>query len=525
MKKKPTCFISYSYDSRKHVKWVNRLASRLRSHGVEVKLDSLDNELGDDLVQYMIKSIESDKVVMVCTPKYCEKITGGAAFEKMLAAGELAKDALSKKFIPILQEGRENEAIPKFLHTKVYIQMNGKNIREEHVEKIVKAVFHKQRNKTKSKKAKIHVRTTATEISLSDVSDISRIKLIGYSLLGGRGADGIRYLWKTHDNSYTESAAFNVRLNNKYKISKEDRSISAYTTSVCFGCQLQNMNKSCSFCATGLLRFKGNLTAEEIALQNIFMAEYDSDCPSWPEVHRNSREFAFMGQGEPGLCYPQVRRAILLTDAAMEKIGQKVHRYLISTVGISDMLDLFIEDLRHKIFKNLVTIHFSLHAVGKERNIIMPINSMYPYERFLSRAKSVTDITGEKIAVGILLFKDFLPTHSRQDSFTTTEKYLDSMLNILDPKYHRVDLCDVNMNSAIQQHEVSNEQARVLLARTKSKGFEVKLFSSFGADKNAGCGMLKSIRTKIEEPCTTTVKHFNESVKLLRDVLNVESKL
>ena len=357
--------------------------------------------------------------------------------------------------------------------------------------------------------------------AITDIGDVSRIRLTGYTLLGGRGIDGIKYIWKTQEGPITESVAFNTRLKTA-DISPQDKKISAYTTSVSFGCQLENMGMACLFCATGRLKHNGILTAEEIALQNIFMAAYDANCPSWPEVRSNAREFAFMGHGEPGFCYPQVRRAIILTDMAMQKLKQNVHRYVIASCGISDMLEPLAADLRGGVFKNKVTLHFSLHAVNDLRTKLMPINRAYPYERFLSKTKEIFNITGDKIAIGILLFENFSPTKKPSIHIPSVEIYLDKILDQLDPTIHRVDLCDVNVNTAVStQHEVSNEKARKLLARALARGFEAKLFSSFGTDKKSGCGMLSSSLAKIQTPGGTTMYNFEKAITLLRDVVKI----
>ena len=161
-------------------------------------------------------------------------------------------------------------------------------------------------------------------------------------MLGGRGIDGIKYIWE-RNGRHVESLAFNRRLKDSQDLSVHH--ISAYTCSVSYGCRLSCNHQQCRFCETGTIPYSGDICAEDIALQNIFMAGYDSDCPSFPLVRGNEREFAFMGQGEPGLCYPAVRRAIQLTDLAMERIRQKVHRYIISTCGICDFIPILINDI------------------------------------------------------------------------------------------------------------------------------------------------------------------------------------
>ena len=523
--KPKTCFISYSQDSPLHGKWVEKLAKKIQSYGVQVRLDALDNLPGDDIVQYMINAVDNaDKVLIICTQKYKAKLQGGAAFEKMLISGQLAEDAITNKFIPILKEGDKKTAIPVFLSTKLYIAMKSSNIKDIDIQTIIKSV--KKSNSVKAGATTMNINTVkkihanVNSSSANGVQELSRIRPTGYTLLGGRGADGIRYLWKAQDNTFVESIAFNNRRKD-YTISEEDKKISAYTTSVSFGCHLNSMNMSCSFCATGKVKFKGPLTSQEIALQNIFMAQYDGDCPSWPEVRGNAREFAFMGQGEPGYCYPEIRRAIQLTDIAMDRINQKVHRYVISTVGIPDMLDLFLIDLERAFFNNRVTLHFSLHAINGQRTEYMPINRMYNYEISLQKTRQIAQQMGEKVAIGILLFESFSSINNSKKTFTTSKTYLDRMLDKLDPQSHRIDLCDVNFNSSISttQREMRNEDAHKLLEQVHKRGFEAKLFSSFGADKNSGCGMLMSSRSKVQSIGETTQAQFDRAVGLLKDIV------
>jgi adenine C2-methylase RlmN of 23S rRNA A2503 and tRNA A37 len=520
MKLYKSCFISYSHDSIKHKAWVKRLAQKLQRENIRVRLDDIDTHLGADLVSFMVDAItNSDRVLLICTENYYRKITGGAGFEKMLIGNELFKNPNTDKFIPILKDFDSDTSIPSIVGTKQHYRMKNDRILRRDIEVLAKAIKSGNTSGKRTitpperKKKKNDVRS-------ADTNGISRMKLDSYMLLGGRGSEGIRYLWKTQDKNYVESIAFNRRSNTP-DISETDRKISAYTTSVSFGCELQVMGLPCSFCATGQrLNFKGSLKGEEIALQNIFMAEYDSDCPSWPKVRNNDREFAFMGQGEPGFCYAQIRKAIKLTDFAMEMLKQKVHRYIISTAGIPDMLDLIIEDFVKKTFKNRVTLHFSLHAVDDERASIMPIDRIYPYKTILTKTKEVVNACGEKVAIGVLLFDKFVPNRRKIAPFTTTKAYLDKLMNQLDPQFHRIDLCDVNRNIAIaNQAELSNADATEMLKHVQNRGFESKLFSSFGADKSSGCGMLSSSKAKISKAGLEPMSHFETAIYVLKQAI------
>lgn len=514
------CIVSYTYDSKAHNKWVSRLVSRIKEYEIDITIDQFDLMLSDNLDSFMNKFLEMDKIIIICTPNYVKKTTGGVAYEKSLISQIFKSDSTSKKFIVILRNGTKDTSIPVFLRNINYIDMTNGRILVTQIKRIIDAI--KERNTMPQKQPSRKTESSAnmkkeTQLVSSEV----RINIAGHSLIGGRGQDGIRYLWKDESNHYTESAAFNSRL--KTPLDGENEKItSAYTCSVSFGCSLQNMNSSCCFCATGELPYNGILTASEIALQNIFMAEYDTACPSYPSVHDNTREFAFMGQGEPGFCYPQVRKSILLTDYAMEEIKQKVTRYIISTCGIPEFIDMLISDLKNGIFKNKVTFHFSLHAIDELRDAIMPINKLYSYSKTLDKTKELYDVTNEKIAVGILLFKNFRSKgNTCVSEHSTSMDYLKRVLNKLDPSIHRIDLCDVNLTRTIsKQAQLSNELANELLQFVKQNGFEAKLFSSFGIENNTGCGMLSSEKSNIQSPGPTTIEHFNNSLELLRKAQN-----
>lgn len=336
--------------------------------------------------------------------------------------------------------------------------------------------------------------------------------LVGYTLLGGRGIDGIKYHWKKNGKE-VESLAFNKRL----KESKDSDEIktSAYTVSVSYGCQLSSTNMQCKFCETGKNGYKGNLHADEIALQNIFMAEYDANCPSFPQVRSNKREFAYMGQGEPGLNYPAVKQSILLTDCAMSMIDQTVSRYIISTCGISEFMPSLIDDISHGNFKNKITLHFSLHAVDDERNLIMPINKEYNYKEFIKYCTKLREVSNEKIGVGILMFNNYRVGRNTE-IYTLTPEKLEQILRQLDKDIFRIDLCDVNKTSTGKQASpLRNEDAKILCEVLGSMGFEGKTFSSFGDNEQSGCGMLNSTNESMSTIGKKTVEHFNAAINLL----------
>ena len=347
--------------------------------------------------------------------------------------------------------------------------------------------------------------------------------LNGHSLIGPRGRDGIKYYWQKGEDR-VESLAFNKRLCEPSKDeqqAREDNSISAYTISSSFGCILAASMLQCRFCETGSRQFKGLLSAEEIAMQSVFMANYDANCQSYPELRNHKREFSFMGQGEPGYNYTAIRRAIQINDIAMKAIEQEVYRYNISTSGICTFMPAFIDDLENGIFgNNKVSLHFSLHAIGDDRTRIMPVNTQFNYADFLTWCKKYFETVKEKIGIGLLMFENFKPVlrmgEVNFEPYTLSQDNLKRILEKLDPEIYKIDLCDLNKVSVIDKWKcVKNEDAEKLLEVSKDMGFETKIFSSFGSNQHSGCGMLRSEYVDVDEDGEKTKELYKDSLRLL----------
>lgn len=309
------------------------------------------------------------------------------------------------------------------------------------------------------------------------------LKIRGYDLLEN-GKDGIRYVWGSEQfKHYIESAAFPNRSKGK------NENICGYTTSVSSGCILRQLGKQCLFCRTGNnLPFGGFLTYKDIAKQNVFMVLTDMYCGDHPELAHKDREFAYMGQGEPGFSYSQVRLAIELTNTIMRELNQKVYRHVFATCGIPEAIKNYMDDLRH-FYTEKVTLHFSLHATC-QRSRIMPIDSIYSFRESLSLLNGVYDISGEKPCVGIMLFNQFRPK-GKDFTYSNTMDEVSELLCFLDPQKCRLSFCEYNPSQELgEAAEYPQNEAHRLLTSASDMGFEVKLFSSFGRAKQAACGML-----------------------------------
>ena len=103
----PTVFISYSHDSENHKAWVLKLATDLRSHGVNAILDQWDLRLGTDLRFFMENGLSSSALVLcVCSENYVQKVdtgTGGSGYEGMIMTQGLLQNAKAEYVIPIVR--------------------------------------------------------------------------------------------------------------------------------------------------------------------------------------------------------------------------------------------------------------------------------------------------------------------------------------------------------------------------------------------------------------------------------------
>jgi len=121
----PKCFISYSWDSNSHKKWVRYLAEKIRESGVEVILDQWHLQLGSDLTRFMEEAIrDSDCILLICTPNFAKKSNagiGGVGYEKTIVTGEIFQGINQpEKFVPILRLGTADESLPSYLKSKVF---------------------------------------------------------------------------------------------------------------------------------------------------------------------------------------------------------------------------------------------------------------------------------------------------------------------------------------------------------------------------------------------------------------------
>ncbi len=119
----PRVFISYTGADKQNAGWVKTLATVLREHGVDARLDMFHLKPGLDMPQWMTNEvIMADKVLLVCDRYYMEKADfrkGGVGWETMIIQGDmLAQGDNKQKYIAIVREDTPDKALPIYMKSK-----------------------------------------------------------------------------------------------------------------------------------------------------------------------------------------------------------------------------------------------------------------------------------------------------------------------------------------------------------------------------------------------------------------------
>jgi 23S rRNA (adenine2503-C2)-methyltransferase len=174
----------------------------------------------------------------------------------------------------------------------------------------------------------------------------------------------VKALFRTHDGHPVEAVLMRFR--------DGRRSVCVSSQS---GCPL-----TCTFCATGAMRFGRNLTAWEILDQALHFRRVE------PLDHA-----VFMGMGEPFLNYDHVLAAARL----LPDVGITHRRTTISTVGWLPGLTRFVDEVEEPI-----RLALSLHAADPAlRSRLMPVNDRYPLDDVLAECRRYAELRGRRVYV------------------------------------------------------------------------------------------------------------------------------
>ncbi|MFP5041268.1 toll/interleukin-1 receptor domain-containing protein [Parasediminibacterium sp. JCM 36343] len=145
--RKPTVFISYSWDNEEHKTWVLNLANKLCVDGVEVILDRYFLRPGTNLPHFVEKNLDkADRVIIIFTQNYklkADKRTGGVGYEYSIMNVELYNNQTSNdKIIPILRQGSKEESIPTFMQQFIHIDTRNDDNFENSYNDLIREIYN-----------------------------------------------------------------------------------------------------------------------------------------------------------------------------------------------------------------------------------------------------------------------------------------------------------------------------------------------------------------------------------------------
>lgn len=139
---------------------------------------------------------------------------------------------------------------------------------------------------------------------------------------------------------------------------------------------------ACTFCATGTMGLKRNLTVDEIVDQVRFWR--------FAEPEEDISNIVFMGMGEPLANYEVVKRAATIL---IEKMGFGATRVTVSTVGAPFGLKKILTDDDFPA----VRIAFSLHAGTDEvRGSIVPTHKAWSMKKIVEWMQQYLEVRGNR---------------------------------------------------------------------------------------------------------------------------------
>lgn len=239
------------------------------------------------------------------------------------------------------------------------------------------------------------------------------------------------------------------------------------------GCPL-----NCSFCATGKLGFKRNLSSDEIVEQVLFFNRYLLKMkPAFAKAsagEKNQRvsNVVFMGMGEPFLNYENVIKAIrILNDKEGLSIGAR--KISISTAGI-------VEGIEKLSQENLeINLAISLHASNDDlRKKIMPIAQKYSIAEILGAVNDYIKLTNRKVMFEYIMIKDV----------NDSEEQAEELAELMKHKLYMVNLISYNPTGIFKASSVGRiKEFKEILEK---QGIEVTQRYKFGKGIKGACGQL-----------------------------------
>jgi 23S rRNA (adenine2503-C2)-methyltransferase len=252
----------------------------------------------------------------------------------------------------------------------------------------------------------------------------------------------VKALFRTHDGRPVEAVLM------RYQDDRRSLCLSSQS-----GCPL-----TCSFCATGQMKFGRNLTTSEILDQALHFRRMD-----------DVDHAVFMGMGEPMMNLDNV----LAACARLPDLGITNRRTAISTVGWIPGIDALAAQPMP------IRLALSVHAADDAlRSEIMPVNDRYPLAEVLAACRRFYE------AKRRMVFVEYVMLGGVNDRYEQAV----ALARVLDPKMFKVNLIPYNPTGMYDGS--SREAIAAFKAVLEEHGLGATVRLTRGRDIDAACGQL-----------------------------------
>jgi 23S rRNA (adenine2503-C2)-methyltransferase len=270
-----------------------------------------------------------------------------------------------------------------------------------------------------------------------------------------RSSDGtVKALFATSDGRPLEAVLM------RYRDGRRSICVSSQS-----GCPL-----TCTFCATGAMRFARNLTASEIVEQALYFRRVE------PIDH-----CVFMGMGEPLMNLDNV----LAACERLPDIGITHRCVTISTVGWIPGIERLAEQPLP------LRLALSLHAADEAlRSELMPVNDRYPLNEVIEACRSFYERKRRRVFVEYVMLAG---VNDRYEQALALARALSEGRGDGSPIF-KVNLIPYNPTQAGPFKGSTRESIAAFRAALESRGIPVTVRLTRGRDIDAACGQLAGSR-------------------------------
>ncbi len=247
-----------------------------------------------------------------------------------------------------------------------------------------------------------------------------------------------------------------------------------YGYSVCISTEV-GCSMGCKFCASGLIKVKRKLLANEMLGQVMAFNKYLYDFNKSRISH-----VVLMGTGEPFDNYDNVLSFVKTINSPYGlEIGAR--HITISTCGIVPKIYAFGKEHLQ------VNLALSLHAPNNDiRNRLMPINKRYPIEEIIPAIIDYQQESGRVVTFEYIMIKDVNDSLECAKELVSICKKTKSYVNLI--PYNKVVENDLSRSD--------NKQVNLFHKYLLANHIKSTIRKEFGSDINAACGQLRVKKDK-----------------------------